>query len=329
MDLLRKLTDNLWTKRISLQEARDHPWLQGCSIQPAILEAPLYEDLMAQEASEGFTRRPMIDIAATYTPHIGKSATTEPLSTQELRMAGYGRNATFILNPLSSPSPVANQVVGQINNDAGPAPAHPPAQAAIATSSAPALHPAPVLALAPAPAVPPAGPSNAEMLNTAEATMSNISSGALAAVIAASPSRTASFTSTSEAEVSALLLPDDQGAGPSSHHHAGQVADDAFLSSVLPETSLEVQTRIPARTDHSRAKRGILQPSIMELDTIMEAPGPEILNADAGPSSQVAPVLRRSNRIKAKATQIENESTSSKRKDGPHCAAGTNKKCKT
>jgi hypothetical protein len=325
-DLLRKLTEDRWRDRIGLQEAREHAWLQGCSLPSLVVEAPLYEDPLVQELFDADgARRPMMEIAATYTPHAGKSATTEPLSTQELRMAGYGRNATFMLNP--PVPPITNQVVGQ-NNDGGLAPAHPPSQAATATSSAPALHPASVLALAPAPAVPPAGPSNAEMLNTAEATTSNMSSGALAAVTAASPSRTASFTSTSEAEVSALLLPDDQGTGPSSHHHAGQVADDASLPSVLPETSLEVQTRIPARMDHSRAKRGVLQPATMELDTIMEAPDPEILNADAGPSSQAAPVLRRSNRIKAKATQTEDESTSSKRKGGPHCAAGTNKKCK-
>jgi hypothetical protein len=132
---------------------------------------------------------------------------------------------------------------------------------------------------------------------------------------------------TTEAEVSALLLPDHLVAGPSPRH-AGQVANDAFLSSALPKTSLEVQARIPARTDHSRIKRGVLQPSMMELDTIMEAPDPEILNADAGPSSQAAPVLRRSIRIKAKTAKTENEAIASKRKDGPHCAAGTNKKCK-
>jgi hypothetical protein len=161
-DLLKKLTEDSWRSRISLEEAREHPWLRGCVLPRPVLEAPLYEDPLVQElASADGVQPPKMDIPAVYIPQTGKSATTVPLSTQELRMAGYGRNATFILNP--PVLPVTIQAAGQ-NEDAGPAPAHPPAQSATPTSFAPASHPTSVLALVLPPAVPPAGPSNAEML---------------------------------------------------------------------------------------------------------------------------------------------------------------------
>jgi hypothetical protein len=313
------------TNRICLQEAREHAWLKGCSLPPSILEAPLYADPLVQElVSKKVTRRAVINIPATYTPHDGSAATTVPLSTEELRLAGYGRNATFVLNPAVPPS--TNQVIGQ-NNGAGPAPAAPSAQGFLPTPPAAAAHIAPVSAPATATTVLPASPSNSEIVNTTGATMGTNSSGGVSALTATSPSRTSPFIT--EARAPVPLLQNNQGAGPSSFPNAGQNVDGASHSSVLPRTPPRSPSPDAGRTSNSRTRRCILKPSVMDLDTIMETSDVEVSNVDAGRFSQAAAVPRRSARIKAKAAKTRDDAHDSKRKGGPNCATGTSKKRKT